>query len=137
MTDYGTTTYYTTSNSGSLAALGIFSGVWLIFWLVFLVLVIAAFWKIFTKAKQPGWAAIIPFYNIYILLKTVGRPGWWLILYLIPIVNLVITIIVALDLAKSFGKDAAFGVFLNWLLAPIGQLIIGFGSAKYKGPSAR
>lgn len=48
---------------------------------------IIAMWRIFTKAGQPGWAAIIPFYNIYVLMKVVGRPGWWLILFLIPLVN--------------------------------------------------
>ena len=75
---------------------------------------------------------IVPFYNIYILMLVVKRPGWWLILFFIPFVNIVITLIVALDLAKVFGKSGAFGFFLNWLLMPIGQLITGFGAAKYK-----
>ena len=62
-------------------------------------------WKVFTKAGQPGWAILIPFYNTYVLLKIVGRPGWWLVLMFIPLVNIVIAIIVAIDLAKSFGKS--------------------------------
>jgi hypothetical protein len=59
------------------------------------IFVIASFWKVFTKAGQPGWAAIVPFYNTYVLLKVVGRPGWWLVLFFIPIANIVIAIIVA------------------------------------------
>lgn len=107
------------------------SFLFLVFILIFAVLVIAAYWKIFEKAKKPGWAAIIPFYNIYTLLKVVNKPGWWLILYFIPLVNIVISIIVAIRLAECFKKDAAFGIFLNWLFHPIGQLILGFGNSKY------
>lgn len=99
--------------------------------LIYAIFIIAAYWKIFTKAGKPGWAAIIPIYNIYILLTVVKRPGWWLILFFIPLVNIVISIIVAIDLAKVFKKDAVFGIFLNFFLHPIGQLILGFGKAKY------
>jgi hypothetical protein len=101
------------------------------------VLMIVSVWKIFTKAGKPGWAAIIPFYNIWILLETVGRPGWWLLLYFIPFVNIVIAIIVALDLAKVFGKDGAYGFFLLFLFPFIGYPMLAFGSAKYVRPSAR
>jgi uncharacterized membrane protein YoaK (UPF0700 family) len=69
-------------------------------------------------------------------LKIVGRPWWWLLLLLIPIVNLVITIIVAIDLAKSFGKDALYGILLLWLFSVIGYLILGYGDAVYQGPAA-
>lgn len=95
------------------------------------IVVIFAYWKLFKKAGQPGWAAIIPIYNIYILLLTVKRPGWWIFLLLIPIVNIIIMLLVALDLARVFGKTGAFGLFLNFLLTPIGPLIIGFGDSKY------
>ena len=74
-----------------------------------IIFLIASVWKVYTKAGQPGWACIIPFYNIYVLLKIVGRPGWWLVLMLIPLVNLVIAILVAIDLAKVFGKGTGFG----------------------------
>ena len=100
--------------------------------LIFVILMIASWWKIFVKAGKPGWAVIIPFYNVYVLLKIVGKPGWWLILCFIPLVNIIIGLIVAIDLAKVFGKDALFGVVLNWLFSPIGALILGFGSAKYR-----
>ncbi|MEO6874480.1 MAG: DUF5684 domain-containing protein [Opitutaceae bacterium] len=104
--------------------------------LAFVILIIAGFWKVFVKAGQPGWAAIIPIYNVYILLKIVGRPTWWLILFLIPLVNLIFAIIVAIDVAKSFGKGTGFGIglaFLGCIFYPI----LGFGDAAYQGPSVR
>jgi hypothetical protein len=106
-----------------------------IFSLAFTILVIAACWKIFTKAGQPGWAAIIPIYNLYIWCKIVGRPAWWIILMLIPFVNFIICIILCIDLAKSFGKGAGFGIGLA-LLGIIFFPILGFGSAQYQGPAS-
>ncbi len=106
-----------------------------LFGLVFGVIMIVAMWKIFTKAGQPGWASLIPFYNIWVMLEIVGRPGWWLILMLIPGVNLIIGIIVMVDLAKSFGKETGFAIGLI-LLPYIFFLILGFGNAQYRGPAA-
>jgi hypothetical protein len=103
--------------------------------LIVSVVAIVAMWQIFTKAGQPGWAAIVPFYNIYVLLKIVGRPGWWLVMFIIPIVGLVFLIIIAVDLAKSFGKDGGFAVLLI-LLPFIGYPILAFGDARYLGPAA-
>lgn len=102
--------------------------------LLAVVLVIAAMWKVFTKAGQPGWAAIVPIYNTLVLLRVVGRPWWWLLLMLIPLVNLVIIVLVMIDLAKSFGKDGLFAVVLI-LFSGIGFMILGFGSARYVGPA--
>ena len=104
-------------------------------WLAFTIFILAAWWKIFTKAGQPGWACIIPIYNLYIWCKIVGRPAWWIILMLIPFVNFIIFIILCIDLAKSFGKGAGFGIGLL-LLGIIFFPILGFGSAQYQGPSA-
>jgi hypothetical protein len=106
-----------------------------IFWLAFTILMIAACWKIYTKAGHPGWAAIIPIYNLYIWCKIVGRPGWWIILMFIPFVNFIIGIILCIDLAKSFGKGVGFGIGLL-LLGIIFFPILGFGSAQYQGPAA-
>ncbi len=106
-----------------------------IFYLAFTILILAAWWKIFTKAGQPGWASIIPIYNLYVWCKIVGRPWWWLLLMLIPFVNFIIAIILLIDLAKSFGKGVGFGIGL--LLLPfIFFPILGFGSAQYEGPTA-
>ena len=103
---------------------------------IIFIIVVIGLWKLFVKADEPGWAAIIPIYNYYVILKIVGRTWWWLLLLLIPIVNLIVSIIVAIDLAKSFGKDAAYGVILLWLFSVIGYLILGFGDAEYQGPAA-
>jgi Family of unknown function (DUF5684) len=104
-------------------------------WFAFVILMIAALWKVFTKAGQPGWAAIVPILNTYFLCKIAGRPGWWVILMFIPFLNLIIWIILCIDVAKSFGKGAGFGIGL--LLLPfVFFLILGFGSAQYQGPSA-
>ena len=104
-------------------------------YVVLLVLWLAGMWRVFVKGNRPGWAAIIPFFNIYTLLKVVGRPGWWLILYLIPVVNLVVNIIVSVDLARSFGKSAGYAVGI-FLLPFIFFPILGFGSARYAEPWA-
>jgi Family of unknown function (DUF5684) len=104
-------------------------------WLAFTILMIAAFWKIYSKAGQPGWACIIPIYNLYIWCKIVGRPWWWILLMLIPLVNFIILIILYIDMAKSFGKGVGFGIGLI-LLPIIFFPILGFGSAQYQGASA-
>ena len=111
------------------------SPVSMIFGLLIALLLIVAMWKVFTKAGQPGWASIIPIYNLYIWCKIVGRPGWWIILMLIPFVNFIIGIILCIDMAKSFGKGAGFGIGLA-LLGIIFFPILGFGSAQYQGPAA-
>ncbi|HEV8604654.1 MAG TPA: DUF5684 domain-containing protein [Tepidisphaeraceae bacterium] len=98
--------------------------------LAIIVLIVAGLWKTFEKAGHPGWAAIIPIYNLYILCKIAGRPGWWVILFLIPFVNLVIAILVGIDVAKNFGKGAGFGVGLA-LLGFIFYPILGFSDARY------
>jgi hypothetical protein len=96
---------------------------------------LAVFWKIFEKAGKPGWAAIIPIYNVIVLLEIVGRPLWWIILLFIPIVNVVIGFMLALDLSRSFGHDVAFALglfFLGFIFYPI----LAFGGDTYGGPVA-
>ena len=107
-----------------------------IFALGIAILFIIALWKVFTKAGQPGWASLIPLYNAYVLLKIAGKPGWWILLLLIPFANIVVLFLVSIGIAKSFGRSAAFGVFLLLLLGGIGYLILGFGSAQYRGLKA-
>jgi hypothetical protein len=104
--------------------------------IAFIIAIFVALWKVFTKAGRPGWAAFIPIYNSYVLLKIVGRPGWWLLLLLIPFVNIIVGIMVTLDLAKAFGKSVLFGILGLLLFSPIGFLILGFGGAKYQGPGS-
>jgi len=104
----------------------------IIFAVSVMILEIVALWFLFEKAGEPGWAAIIPIYNYLIAIKVAGKPWWFLLLFLIPIVNLVIYIIVLNGLSKNFGKDAGFTVglfFLRFIFLPI----LGFGSAQYVG----
>jgi hypothetical protein len=103
--------------------------------LLIALLLIVATWKVFTKAGQAGWASLIPIYNLYVWCKIVGRSWWWILLMLIPFVNFIILIILCIDMAKSFGKGAGFGIGLA-LLGIIFLPILGFGSAQYQGPAA-
>ncbi len=112
------------------------AGIVSIIYLAIIILIIASFWMVFSKAGKPGWAAIIPIYNIIVMLQIVGRPWWWILLMFIPIVGLVIAIIVSIDMAKSFGKGTGFGIGLA-LLGFIFYPILGFGSATYQGPSVK
>jgi hypothetical protein len=101
------------------------------------VLVVVALWPVFTKAGKPGWGALIPIYNTYLLVKIAGFHGALVILYFIPIVNIVVAIIVALGVGRAFGKGAAFSIFLLWLFAIIGYFIVGYGSSRYVGPGGQ
>ncbi len=100
-------------------------------WLVFMVLMIAAGWKVFSKAGKPGWAVIIPVYNVIVLLEIVGKPLWWFLLLCIPFVNFVVGIMLAVELAKKFGQGTGFGIGLI-ILPFIFYPMLGFGSARYQ-----
>lgn len=117
------------ANDGGLFALG--AG-FMIFWLIIMLIYIVSLWKIFEKAGEPGWAALIPIYNIIILIKIVGRPIWWLVLLLIPFVNFIFAIILYLDLAKAFNKSSGFAIGLI-LLSFIFLPILAFDSSEYVG----
>ena len=103
--------------------------------LAFIVLMVASVWKIFTKAGQPGWAAIIPIYNVIVLLKIIGKPWWWILGFLIPIVNFIVMILMAVGLAKVFGKGTGFAIGLI-LLGFIFYPMLAFGDATYTAPPA-
>jgi len=125
----------TTTNLDTTSA-GVFAGmmlVYMIFWFAIVAILVISMWKIFAKAGKPGWAAIIPIYNMLVFLEIIGRPWWWLLLMFIPFVNFVIGIVVAIDLGKAFGKDAAYSIILLWLFSLIGYLMLGFGKDKYVG----
>ena len=112
------------------------NGVLWFLYIAAIVAFVAGLWMVFTKAGEDGWKAIIPIWNILVLLKIVGREWWWIILMLIPIVGFIVWIIVALDLAKSYGRGTGFGIGL--IIFPyIWTIILGFGSDTYKGPAAK
>lgn len=132
--DYNYDELLTASDASNGLLAGIGMGLILLY-LAFVVFMVVVMWKTFAKAGKPGWASLIPIYNTYVLLQIVGRPWWWLLLMLVPFVNIVVAIIVTNDLAKSFGKDVMWTVGL--LLLPIVFYpMLAFGSAKYGGPVA-
>jgi Family of unknown function (DUF5684) len=103
--------------------------------LVLTVVFIASNWRVFSKAGEPGWAAIVPIYKILVLLRIAGKPAWWIILLIIPVANLIAGIIVSVALARRFGKGTGFGVGLA-LLPMIFFPILGFGSSQLTGAPA-
>lgn len=133
---------YTVTSSGdpaiyAMTMMLVFTFMFLPLLLLVIIPTIVGLWKTFTKAGQPGWAAIIPIYNTVVLLKMIGRPVWWILLLFIPLVSLVVSLAVYIDVARSFGKDLTFGI-LMWLFPPIGLLILGFSKdVQYVGPVAK
>jgi hypothetical protein len=100
-----------------------------------LVLVVAVFmlvcvWKVFVKAGKPGWASLIPFFNVYVLLKIAGKPGWWILLFLIPLVNIIFMFIMMLGVSERFGKGVGYAVGLT-LLPVVFYPLLAFGNVTY------
>lgn len=119
------------TGAGVGAGIGCFG---MLIYFAIIALIIVSWWKIFTKAGKPGWAAIIPIYNWIVMLEIIGKPLWWIVLFLIPFVNFVIFIVVLIELAKVFGKSGGFAAGLI-LLGVIFFPILAFGDAKYIGAS--
>ena len=106
--------------------------------LAFVVLMIAALWKVFVKAGKPGWAAIVPIYNSWVLAEVAGKPGWWglyPLLGIIPFVgwigSLVVSIMIAVYVAHNFGRTTVWGIVSLWLFGFVGYPVLGFGDAQY------
>jgi hypothetical protein len=109
---------------------GAIAGGILILELALIVIIVIALWKLFTKAGHPGWASIVPIYNTCVLCDIGGKPMWWVLLMFIPIVNIVISVLVMVGVAKNFGRG--IGTALGLVFLPfIFLLILGFGSAEY------
>jgi len=98
--------------------------------LVILIALVAGIWRMFVKAGRPGWEAIVPIYNLYVMLKIAGRPGWWLILFFIPLAGIVMAFVLNIDLAKKFGKDILFGLCMT-VFPFICYPVLGFSDARY------
>jgi len=99
--------------------------------LVGYVLFVAAVWPFLNKAGQPGWTALIPFVAAFFIVRAAGLSAWWTLLYIVPIANIVLSIVVALRLGRAFGHGRVFSVFLLWLLSLIGYFIISYSSDTY------
>ncbi len=105
-------------------------GAYFVFVLVIAVVMLISMWKIYSKAGQPGWAVLVPIYNMIVLLNIVRKPVWWILLMLIPFVSFIIVILIYLELAKVYGKSTGFGlgiIFLPIIFLPM----LAFGDAQY------
>jgi hypothetical protein len=105
----------------------------IVLYVAVLVVIIAGIWKMFTKAGEPGWACIVPIYNIIVMLRIAGMPLWWLIVMLIPLVSIIPAFMLPFKTAERFGKGAGFAIgmiFLPFIFYPI----LGFGDARYTPP---
>ena len=108
-----------------------------ILYLAIAIIMIIAMWKIFVKAGKPGWAVLIPIYNIIVMLEIVGKPTWWIIIILlVPFVKIIFLICMINLLSLSFGKDVGFTIGIL-LLGIIFIPVLGFGKAEYQGPAAK
>lgn len=110
-----------------LASLGTFL---LILSAVGLVMLISM-WKIFKKAGKPGWASIIPIYNVYIMIEIAKLPTYYLLLFIIPIINIYAMFKIYIELAHKFNKSTGFAIgliFLSVIFFPI----LAFGDATYE-----
>ncbi len=106
---------------------------WFLVWLL-IILIYVSLWRIYKKAGKPGWGSIIPFYNVILWLEIAGKPAWWLILFFIPVLNIILAINVNIRVAENFGKSAAFGglglSFLGFIFCPL----LASSEVRYVGP---
>lgn len=119
------------SDSAAAAGGGAFGTV---LYVIIAVVAIVALWKIFVKAGEPGWAAIIPLYNTYTLVKIAGLNPLLFLLFLVPVVNVVFAIYVMIKVGEAFGKSVGWSVIFLVILSFIGMLMLGFGSETYNKP---
>lgn len=118
----------TDSNAGS--AVG--AGIAVVFYIAFIAIYLVAMWKLFVKMGQPGWQGIIPLLNAYVIYKLAGKEWWWVILLLIPCINIVAAWVLASSTSKLFGKQIGWSILL-FVLPGLAHLILAFGSAEYVG----
>jgi len=125
---------YSSADAGAIAGVIAIITALIIPIIIVWVIMVVAHWKIFEKAGKPGWAAIIPIYNIIVLLEIIGKPVWWIFLLIIPCVNIVFAVWMTNLLSKSFGQSEGFTVGLL-LLGVVFYPILGFGNYQYLGPA--
>lgn len=112
-----------------LAAMGIY----MLIIFAFVVFMIICYWKIFSKAGQPGWASLIPIYNQYVMFDIAWGNGLLFLLLFIPLAQFIVMIILYVKLSQAFGYGAGFAVgliFLPIIFFPI----LAFGNSRYIGP---
>jgi hypothetical protein len=89
---------------------------------------------VFTEANRAGWAALVPIYNLYVMLDIGNNPWWWLVLLLVPVVNIYALYKIHVGVARSFDKDIGFGLGLGLAFLPVIFFpLLGFGDYRYTG----
>ena len=73
--------------------------------------------NLYEKAGRKKWEALIPGYNIWAAIKIIDRPWWWIILFLIPGINIMMFMIVVYRLYLSFGKYEQYKLKLPSIVA--------------------
>ena len=120
----------TAADGGMLSTMLVLIGAVYLFFLV-------ATWKLYFKAGRPGWASLIPIYTTVVFCRICGRSGWLTLALMIPGVNVIVSIMLSVDLARVFGRGTGFALGLIFL-SPIFFPILAFGSSRYVGrPSGR
>ena len=110
----------------------------LIFLIISYILLSLSLYKVFEKAGEDGWKALVPGYNFVVWCKIIGRPSWWAALLLIPIVNIFIYAGMAVDMVRSFGKYTFWDSALAVIYAPISFFLLGTKTEnKYLGPTLK
>ncbi|MFV0253965.1 MAG: DUF5684 domain-containing protein [Beutenbergiaceae bacterium] len=117
-----------TYDASGAAALG--AGTLLIYALIFLITAFV-YSLTFAKAGEPRWAAFVPVYNLYVHTKIAGYNPVLFLLYLVPVANIVFAILVAVRIARGYGRSDAFGVVGLFIFAIVGYLMVGLGSDRY------
>ena len=97
----------------------------LLFYLAIYVFIAYSIMVIANKTNtENSWLAWIPIANLYLICKIAGKPGWWVILFLIPLVNIVISIIIWMKIAEMRGKPSWLGIL--WIIPPPGLIVVGY-----------
>jgi hypothetical protein len=137
-------TYTNVKANGAIGGLMAFLAAYFVFLLAIAVFMVVIMWVLYKKAGRNGWEAIVPIYNGWVYCEVAGRPGWWVFLFLLaiipvvgPLLALAVHVVLAIDFAKSFGKEPVWAVLLV-LLPVVGYAILAFDKkVKYVGPAAK
>lgn len=124
---------YSAQDEAALGALMGAAAVYYVLALIFAIVILVAMWKLFAKAGKPGWAAIIPIYNYYVLFDIVYGNGIKFLLLLVPFLNIAVSIGLYIRMAQVYGKSVGFGIgmlFFPYVCLPI----LAFGNSAYQGP---
>jgi len=126
------TQYQMHSTGGSILG-GLFGLLFMLVELALAAAALAGLWKTFIKMGHPGWAGIVPYYNVYLMIQALGKPILWFILFVIPCTCPFVYLFILIEFAPRFNKGTGFALglfFLPFIFWPL----LGFGDAKYLGP---